>query len=315
MRSKDDVPFHDFDAADYNKTFFDRRAISFTHIPKCGGDSFTKEFNITMSRQNCYGDMPRNNWMTAVLVRSPRQHVHSQYGECRYDGYGIWRTANTSFARTDNLTADYEAFVKNFYQLKPWQFGESVCYRCMDPREIQTRYMSCHDAANPRANFALPYPPRLNVALVNLMDADFVGVTDFYATTACIFQYRREGTVPQGCECGSSQPKDHFHDRHGVPSNFSKYPTEHLNEMIDAFTRLDIIFFVAGMIRFLIDVEIAEKMAGCPLLCNREKAYELLETYMETEACKEYGCRRLRGMLDPLRRTASFMSMLDKKRI
>ena len=85
--------------------------MAFTHIPKAAGASFIREMfgRVTCSptrwcraEQECYARMI-SNWstgcrdfgvMSVVLLRGPRAHVRSQFGQCYFAPWGRMVTNN-----------------------------------------------------------------------------------------------------------------------------------------------------------------------------------------------------------------------------
>lgn len=264
-----------------SKMFFDNRPISFTHIPKCGGVSFGSEMEPKFNSHDCFATMKREGTMNVVFLRSPRKHVRSQHGECYFDPqWGLKVTKNTLFPRTDNYTEDFSQWLHHFSMLSENQIGPDHDFNCYDPRELQTRYMSCLSAGSCEANHALVgEPPSLEQALINLNDADFVGLTDFYHESICMLHYRREEELPVGCNCNEAANKiTHVHETHGVP-NLSDEWTADVIELVDSFTLLDRALFKHALNRFQRDLLEVEQKAGVPVLCDRSKMEVLSSTY------------------------------------
>ena len=261
--------------------FYDQRPISFTHIPKCSGTSFTREMHPRKANQDCYNHMRHSDKMNCVFLRSPRAHVQSQFLECVYDGWGKKVTKHTAFPRTKDKDDDFESWIRHFVQLNNTQVGPEVDFNCIDPRDTQTRHMSCLVAPNPRANHALLPLPNLTAAIANVVsDATFIGLTDFYHESMCILKLRRTGSLPESCGCSEGQKalRLHKHVTHGVPQHKPIFSKE-VTSMVDSMTKSDRPLFVAPLKRFLKDVDVAEQVANSQFLCNRTKALELLELY------------------------------------
>ena len=123
------------------------------------------------------------------------------FGECYYDSWGRRVTHHTNFKRTEDAEADFNAWVRHF-ETQPRYPAED--FRCIDPREVQARHLSCGYAPNPEANHALSEPPDLGVARYLLRDADFVGVADFYDASVCLLTLRRTGALPPDCACSDA---------------------------------------------------------------------------------------------------------------
>lgn len=90
-------------------------------------------------------------------------------------------------------------------------FGPSVDYKCIDPRNLQTHHMSCISQKNPTANHAVSKAPKLYLAKVNLDKADWIGNTEFHHESMCLLSLRRQHLIPEGCECNNTKTLPHVH--------------------------------------------------------------------------------------------------------
>ena len=308
--------------------FLDNRPMAFTHIPKAAGASFIREMfgRVTCSptrwcraEQECYARMI-SNWstgcrdfgvMSVVLLRGPRAHVRSQFGQCYFAPWGRMVTNNHAkrhkdyaFRRTADVEADFDGWVRHFAELPPAAVGSRHDFDCIDPRDLQTRHLQCR-RARPTfvgANHVRPDDPTgVDLALTNMADADFIGLADFYHQSLCMLKLRRSATatLPRGCCCDDTAAPTaprcppahgvskcptagHAHEAHGVPTNFSNATTKpETLALIDGFTRRDARLFVAALARFRRDIAAAERVAGCRILCDAAavKADELAQTY------------------------------------
>ena len=263
-------------------SFYDDRPISFTHIPKCSGTSFESEIKPLYGNQECYTAMRKDNTLNVVFLRSPRPHVRSQHGECYYDNWGKRVTKGTNFQRTNDSIADYESWLEHFSKLRASDIGQTKDFNCEDPRNTQTRHMSCSKAPNPQANHALPAPPCISLAITNLHDAGFIGITNFYHESICMLRLRQTRRLPEGCGCGESKNiTTHQQVTHGVPKHSEYNLSPHVLEMVDNFTRLDKVLFVAALERFLDDIAVAEMAANRTILCDKAPANLLLKEYSD----------------------------------
>jgi len=257
--------------------FYDTdRPLSFVHIPKVSGTSFNSEVKPDYTEQNCFTAMAKPIFntssrtnvdpFTAVMFRHPRLHIESHFFMCYTSSWGLRTTRGTTMPRTGNLTNDFNSWIRHFANLTSLNFGPSVDFNCHDPRDLQTRHMSCINEPNPRANHALSKPPQLHIAIHNLYKADFIGMTDFYHESICLLFLRRRRLMPKGCECNTSKGIEHVHFDHNVKKsnlNFTNDILSKANEM----TRLDLILYSLAVERFISDLTfseiISEKHIGC----------------------------------------------------
>jgi len=257
-----------------NATFFDSRPITFTHIPKTAGTSFKRQMKPYKEGQNCYAHMRHvcSFCSSVVFFRSPTAHVRSQFGECSWDVWGHRLTNGTRFPRTGDHEADFAAWIHHFSLLPD---GPADDFNCIDPREVQTRHMSCINEPNPRANHALTYPPDLNKAINNLHDADFIGISDFYHESICLLVFRRTRMLPATCTCDSVTTHTvEIHETHGVPTTWSSSPVASMDALrrLVNYTVLDAQLFSAAMHRFRVDIAMAERISGKGILCDKHVA-------------------------------------------
>jgi hypothetical protein len=253
--------------------------MNFVHIPKAAGISFITEMKPKHQDQDCYSHLRKEDAMNVVLFRSPHPHVQSQFLYCKFSFWGNEVIKNTGFPH------DYSKWLDYFVHLGTGRVGPEVDFNCLDPRNVQARHMSCsgdHTANGwTEANHALRPPPDLNLSIANMRDADFVGISDFYHESVCVLKLRRTKVLPDGCSCEDTSPREvHEHHRHGVPIHKEAYTRDVLAK-VKQLTLLDKPLFVAALVRFMADVEIAEAVSHTQILCNRTRAAQLIEQYSQ----------------------------------
>ena len=264
-------------------------------------------FHPVSGPQKCFY-VPTASHMTSVFLRSVRGHVYSQYLECVFDRWGKKVTRGSLFprAKREGLLGNFLIWLKHFGNLgdDPAYTGEKYDYRCQDPRDTQTRYMSCVTKSNP--NHALNPPPDLESALENLRVVDFLGLTDFYTESVCMIVYRRKGIIGPGCECQdpseiiengnnssivvreetkrgeqsnrmTNSSFQHAWITHNVPPHSVDDLTPEMDEIIYSITKRDQVFFLAGLERFVRDVKEVEEVSGKKIMCRWEKVEQLKE--------------------------------------
>ena len=189
--------------------------IRFVHIPKTAGTTFSALLSIVahnrnisfVSRQMCYEDLAKQGDYNVVFVRSPFDHVKSQFLECRDDPKWGQRVRAKKFPHTHNESDDYFSWLQHFNRLDRQQLGSAHDFRCQDPRNTMTRHLSCTkpqqsgDGGHP-PNHALNQPVDLRRAMHNLRSASLIGVTEFMHQSVCLFNksfpyIRKNDTIPR----------------------------------------------------------------------------------------------------------------------
>jgi len=277
--------------------FFDDRNISFIHIAKCSGRSFEREIVPAKSGQNCYKLGKSSSMMNVVFLRSPRAHVYSQFMQCKHDRFGRRVTKKTAFPRSKDDIYDLRIWLDHFIQImdkEPRQFGPENDFNCMDPRNMQTRYMSCdwtRSEAHP--DHAHQDDDDIDEAIRNVRKATFIGLTDFYHESICMLQFRSTKILPLTCQCTDlggnateNQSDGHVHYTHsqdGVPKHSVHNLPMDVLKLEDRLTNWDQRLFLFALDRFLRDIRIAEKVAGHKFFCHPQttEAQALVTTYNE----------------------------------
>jgi hypothetical protein len=208
----------------------------FTHISKCAGTSALKSLanlGIREGSENCYRLNNSDGIINVVLLRSPRDHVLSQYCECAYDGWGRAVTGGRGFPR--NTTNPEAAFAKwvDFFADPEWHSSKGD-FNCYNPRNFIARSLTCgQPSCRPKSchnNYTSnmmqhvgPGPggskeevPALKEALRSVQEIELIGLTELYEESMCVFEYRLKGSLGKGCTCEEPLPLTP-HDSHGVP--------------------------------------------------------------------------------------------------
>ena len=264
------------------------------HIAKTGVDSLCNEMLAeggmweTPEREQCYGSaglhvkekclasLPAANF-TMTLVRSPREHVLSQYTQCRFHG---------NHRRTPGSNgSDGGVFSKACFE--EWIRSAAVsddALSCYHPFNMQSRHFTCHTRPH-MLNHRHPGServPDVNVALDALTRLDFVGLTDLYDESWCAMEHALRGQLPADCTC-SQMGKDpsrlralskelwhtgEEHNVHGLPPHpDSNELSPAVQQLIDDATVVDHVLYTNATARFLGELCALERASGTQLLC------------------------------------------------
>lgn len=183
--------------------------VRITHIPKTAGvslESTVRAFrNYTVlstdgfQDEQCYPVWHDAAAINMVLLRRPRDHIVSMFLECRYrHGLRVGLGRNPYFRAAIERHNDTEEGLLAW--LSTFIGGNPHSLPCYDPRNLQTRAMSCssHGAG---ASHAFTPNVSLVAALHNLNTVDVVGVTEAFDESVCLLRQRIDGVLPQYC-CG-----------------------------------------------------------------------------------------------------------------
>jgi hypothetical protein len=166
--------------------------------------------------EDCFDDIFDDSKLTLVMVRAPHAHVRSMFYECHESRWGRRVSDGTQMPRSANRTLDFEAWLRHFAGLARDVGGPAHDFNCYDPRDLQTRQLSCTWRRPPRLGFMKSYndprhphhasapaaPRPLARASENLRNrAGFVGLTEFYHESVCVLSYKRTRRVDLGCTC------------------------------------------------------------------------------------------------------------------
>lgn len=266
--------------------------VKFIHIPKTGGSSFQFDSQALMKKSDTLKgnneisiiDTIRLNKFAmesmALFIRQPAIHVYSQFLTCKYSPWGLRVTRDTNFPR-GNMTMPPSGFTEwlaYFHAIKtsinPTKAINYDLFQCYSPWNMQTSYLSLSDV---RSNMLRL--PSLDVALRNLHAVGFVGITDFYRESACLFKYHCTGLLSHACACAESSKAGAFvstFNVHSVPRHSIKDLSHNDRLMIDDMTSFDRELFHSAVALFYLKVQEVHNRTGVDVLCGNHEAIKRL---------------------------------------
>ena len=213
---------------------------------------------------------------TALFLRHPWRHVLSQFLECKYDDWGRKTTAGTSFPRGDEeVPVDgFDKWATHFLVAREGELRDGSHmddYSCYNPYNMQSRFLA---PAAKTDRIHIRYKgssrPSLTQARERLRQMDFLGITDFYQASLCLFQFFTTGAMPEHCGCDSSDGPDTHHVHHKVPDHsLEDLPRETVRKLRD-LVEVDAILYSHALKKFKAQVEAAERATGIRVLCQHE---------------------------------------------
>ena len=286
-----------------------RSHVSFCHVPKCGGHAFNMDIREHFNRKdavvehelyakNVLAMTPSFYTVRLIILRSPREHVLSQYVMCRprtATGHG---GVKGGLKLSKNLYDDFGEWVNHF-----WRFGPSLNssshsknesnlvplihdYDCYNPWNMAARYLTSHlTPAHLAAVHGINQPahhvwdkaevvPPFVRAIETMERFDIVGIVELYDVVLCVVLFRMEGRLQKRCTCAQRQDRKPVKvsaeaAHHVVAHSIGDVPLRILDQ-VDTLTRVDARIYAAALHRFGRDVAAAESDAGSSILCPGE---------------------------------------------
>lgn len=280
--------------------------IELVHIPKTGGSSLRLSLNEQLGAdlqhwgqgglgpkaskgdENCMRDTNPTHFRI-TLLRRPRNHVFSQYLECRSGWFVNAKPSETigTFPRGGTIAADFGSWIHAF-ATDPHHHG----FGCYSPLNMQARAMTCcrgSRCGNHNVHLVASEPtPNLEEALGAAGELSVVGLTERYRETLCLITYRLGRVVPPSCFCGPPRrssdgaasagahtkaavarvPRER--QRTSAKLSVEMMPPE-LAPLIDNLTAVDRSLYAAVAARFANDMASMERELGRGrMLCDAE---------------------------------------------
>ena len=252
------------------------------------------------------------NEKVVVFLRSPISHVYSQFLECKYDNWGKSVTRGTNFPRGNSSIphSGFDVWLSTFTKLLDGSTKNSkflgnllngstknskflgnlvkgstnsnieedimrVSYNCYDPRNMETRYLTPFAGDH----FTNHKKPDVNQAKKMLNSTYFLGLTDFYTESTCMFEYIATNHLPSKCKCNENNVLEaksmERHANHNVPSHPLTDLTEEMISSIKSLTTLDNELFLFALERFSQDLNRIEMKTGSKILCDQSRMTKL----------------------------------------
>jgi hypothetical protein len=244
----------------------------------CHGEALREHTRASPVQENCYKELPPGNKL--AMFREPRQHVLSQYAECRFNAYfsttqtpGLPGTACSDHNQyNETCLAQWLDFASRY--VSEDQHGLS----CYHPYNMQARYLVC-DKKGHLLHTAAERTPSLATAAATLNKIDIVGITDLYDETWCYVQYMIHEALPSVCSCGSMGKKKEVnhaesmyhpgevHVTHGVHHLRAEVLSPETLAKLDAATTVDQVIYARAASRFLGKLCTLQLATGHALIC------------------------------------------------
>jgi len=251
--------------AENSRAYFD------IHIPKTAGCSFSVDVKKVLpagqgfySKEVCINErrLMRAGDAQVAFLRDPTMHVYSQFLECKYDDWGQMTVRQNVGHQLGSVSSWLEHFKGG---------RERSDYGCYHPYNMMTRAFTCR--TRDCHHHYQPHDPPLEEALRSLDGMFFVGITEHYQASLCLFFSKTHGAgtpLPKFCNCKDREAWGSFgakHESHHTPPHSISNLTQSDLTMISALTRLDRQLYEAALTRFKNEVAEVESSRGVKLLC------------------------------------------------
>jgi hypothetical protein len=267
------------------------------HIPKTGVDSLCEELkrqgvwanpewtqchggaaegSLSQVSERCLGAMPAGDFRL-TYVRSPREHVISQYSECRFDE--SWHFDVPGYDGSDGNKFSEASFRKWLEHTAE----HTDDYGCYHPANMQGRYLTCSRTGEEAHHLhsEAEREPDLGAALGALARLDFVGVVDLYDESWCALQHALRGKLPADCTCDKmgvpTETRTHVtpwhsgevHETHGVkPHPSGDELSDVTKRLVDGATAIEREVYTNATARFVGELCALQRTSGKQLLCD-----------------------------------------------
>ena len=261
------------------------------HIPKTAGTVFRADaarilpFNATLhTAEKCYCTKYkiRNDAPTILFVRIPETHVLSQFAQCKHSSWARRLPRMVDFLATH----DFPDWLDALYTSDD-DFG------CYNPWNLQTRYLTCHATRyvrdkkydrldghhvveDGRHHAGFGRTGDVAAATRRIASFSFVGVSEHYHASLCVFAFWVRGALPHGCDCAHSDAfaaaatGSHPSMVHGVPRLSVDTLPAAVRARIAPFVAQDYEVYAAGFRRFAEATGVVEAATGTRVLCARD---------------------------------------------
>jgi len=265
------------DVAITKPTFSGENNIVHVHIPKTGGTSLffqlKSSLNLSLSSvEACFDDVVSASDFSIVMVRNPKDHLLSQYLQCRDALNRSFRGLPLGSSLREGFVSWLHFFSSNWTSSKfHADWGHRMgCFDCYCPNDLQTRVLSCQDSEYVRRYGIGNWFTEGNItrALQTVQSATFVGLTDFYPESLCLLFFKLTGKVSDVCDIKHRFSNTLIHITHGVRNH--SYAALALQssdvDLVDSFIEDDTRVFAAARQRLKTEIREMERRFGIQIL-------------------------------------------------
>jgi len=254
----------------------------FIHTPKAAGSSFILDSTSAIPdgdgyysqehcpvqmldelKAKCQGGLEGMFFELLVCLRVPRSHVYSQYLELKYDTHWNW-------AGKDNFTTEFPTITTFLDRFTSGPGAHHSDYPAYHPQDMQTRSLTCQTDNHGYHELSAE---DLEMALESVKNYKFVGITEFYQASVCLFYDKANpgSPLPDFCDCQTATKWSSFPAHqisHDVPPHSLSDLSSADLEKMDTLTQMDLKVYRAGLKRFFAEVRELEERRGLRVHCQ-----------------------------------------------
>lgn len=253
------------------------------HTPKTAGSSFAVDAGKYIpkgdgyfSAERCPGEIMRelqskshqdSRFELLAFLRAPQAQVYSQYLELIYDEDFGW-AGKANFAQE---CPNVSAFLDRFTVGPGTNHSDYAAYH---PQDMQTRSLSCKGTLSASSNhfYQALSEEDFHQALDNVKTYKFIGITESYQASMCLFIDKMDpaSPLPDYCDCTNQTASAAF-PHHRVNHYAPKHSVKDLSvadlKKIDTLTPKDVRLYEAGVKRFNEEVRELETRRALRIHC------------------------------------------------
>jgi len=258
------------------------------HIPRTGGTSFIADAQRVLgenmvSHEGCYDwrvDFPGIS-RVATMLRSPREHVLSQYLYCSEGhisfmtqvpkrNFAEWVEAWSGFQAEGKIVGDYShgGSLQSEHVIPTYVTFTDLPFKCYNPTDLQVQRLTCERP------FKYPKESDTEQAIMNMQETWFVGLLEAYQESLCLLYAKTHFKLPVFCDCTDSTKWSSFNQTHTAyhkhTTRTSHNVTDHPKKVwqaVDQLTAGDRMLYKAAVQRFVFEVHEIEREFKTKILC------------------------------------------------
>lgn len=282
------------------------------HIPRTGGTSFKQDAYKTtvnngtltlFSKEGCWAWKNRFPYVDAVVtfVRNPRSHVLSQFLYCtqgqikgltQVRKFRPWIEDWTKIKNKGTFVGDFGSRGHSDKQLffQKYLTSSFLPFHCYSPWNLMVQHFSCRGTPFNYTNQSVE--AKTEIAIQNMKETYFVGITEAYQESLCLFHVKVHDTLPGFCDCKNGTSWRSFNSTH---MGFYLLPVRdkpkvsdwrpETTELVDNLTRGDWALYQASLNRFARELHAVEQRFNTTIMCDDKL---LSQSRMEDPAQRDF---------------------------
>jgi len=146
-------------------------------------------------------------------------------------------------------------------------------YGCYHPKSMQTRAFVCHGSWD-RLHSIFERQllmPDVDLSIKRMKKTWFVGISEYFHESVCMWEYQYHHTLPRYCDCDSGVKRpEPPHELHGVPPHSLSDVTQAQMRKLDSFIFEDSQLYGAAIEEFKARLRYLELVTGKKVYCKKD---------------------------------------------